>query len=371
MTPRSPDEPHRTATPLELFFDLVFVVAVAQAAAALHHGITEGHAADALVSFGLVFFGIWWAWMSFTWFAASYDTDDIPYRLLVFVQMSGALIVASGVEPVFEHRDFTLPVLGYIIMRVAEVSQWLRAAASDPTHRSTTLRYAVGIALCQVAWASLLILPASLRVPSFLLFALAELLVPLWAEHVTPTTWQAHHIQERYGLFTILVLGEAIVSTSFAIQAALGEGELNPLIGPLIGSLLIVYSLWWLYFYQSGRRLTLSRRDAFIWSYGHFFIFTATAAVGAGLAVVLDQITHHAEISATEAGMALAIPAAVYVVSLWVLREHPLATTLFDRLVFPVTAVLILLTPFTGQAMLLTGILLAILVVIRLVRHLE
>jgi low temperature requirement protein LtrA len=61
MSPRSPDEPHRVATPLELFFDLVFVVAIAQASAALHHGIAAGHADSALVNFGLAFFGIWWA----------------------------------------------------------------------------------------------------------------------------------------------------------------------------------------------------------------------------------------------------------------------------------------------------------------------
>jgi len=98
MKPRSPDEAHRASTPLELLFDLVFVVAVAQAASGLHHGIAEGHMTDSLVSFGMVFFAIWWAWMSFTWFASAYDNDDILYRLLVFVQMTGALIVASGLR---------------------------------------------------------------------------------------------------------------------------------------------------------------------------------------------------------------------------------------------------------------------------------
>src|SRR5687767_15208977 len=128
MKPRSPDEAHRASTPLELLFDLVFVVAVARAASALHHGIAEGHPAETVVSYGMVFFGIWWAWMNFTWFASAYDTDDIPYRLLVFVQMTGALIVASGVEPVFADRDLTIPVIGYLVMRVASTAQWLRAA---------------------------------------------------------------------------------------------------------------------------------------------------------------------------------------------------------------------------------------------------
>ena len=100
-------------------------------------------------------------------------------------------------------------------------------------------------------------------------------------------------------------------------------------------------------------------------------VFGATAAVGAGLAVVIDQVTHHAEISAAGAGMAVALPVSIFVFSLWILHEQPSAKGTMDKLLHPITAVLILLTPFTGQAVLLTGILLAILVAIRWVRHLE
>ena len=88
--------PHRPATSLELLFDLVFVVAIAQAASRLHHGIVAGHTGEALLSYGMVFFAVWWAWMNFTWFASGYDTDDVPYRLLVLVQLIGALILAAG-----------------------------------------------------------------------------------------------------------------------------------------------------------------------------------------------------------------------------------------------------------------------------------
>ena len=91
MIARSPHEAHRTATPLELFFDLVFVVAIAQAASGLHHAVAELHALDGLIGYLMVFFAIWWAWMAFTWFASAYDCDDVPYRLLVFVQIAGAL----------------------------------------------------------------------------------------------------------------------------------------------------------------------------------------------------------------------------------------------------------------------------------------
>jgi low temperature requirement protein LtrA len=369
---RSPDEAHRAATPLELLFDLVIVVAVAQAASYLHHGIAEGHAAETLVSYGLVFFGIWWAWMNFTWFASAYDNGDVPYRLTVFVQMTGALILASGLEPFFTHLDPTITIMGYVVMRVAQVTHWLRAARSDPEHRPADLRYAVGIGLAQVGWVILLFLPRQFYLPGLILGALVELLIPVWAERASPTPWHSHHIRERYGLFTIIVLGESILSTSLAIQSAADEGAMNAgLVPVIIGGLLVVYSMWWLYFYHRVPHLVASGITAFIWGYGHFFIFAATAAVGAGLAVVIDQVTHHAEISTAGAGMAVALPSAIYVFSLWILQEQPRAKNAIDSLVHPLTAVLILLTPFIGQAVLLTGILLAILVAVRLVRHLE
>lgn len=372
MRPRSPEEAHRAATPLELLFDLVFVVAVAQAAANLHHGIAEGHVAETLVSYILVFFGIWWAWMGFTWFASSYDNDDIPYRLLVFVQMTGALIVASGVERVFAERDLTITVVGYVVMRVAGVAQWIRAAQSDPEHRPAAIRYALGTVVCQIFWVLLLFTPKEIHVAGFFLLVLVELIVPIWAESYSPTTWHMHHIRERYGLFTILVLGETILSTSVAIQSAADEGGMSSsLISIIIGGLLIVYSMWWLYFNSHTRLQIGSLRVAFIWAYGQYLVFAATAAVGAGLAVVIDQLTHHAEISTVAAGVAVAIPSAIYVLSLWVLQEHPRANKIIDTVLHPVTAALILFTPFTEQPVLLTGLLLAALVVIRLVRHLE
>ena len=126
MRLRDPAEPGRTASTLELFFDLVFVVAVSIAAVQLHHALTENHIVDGVVSYAFVFFAIWWAWMNFTWFATSFGTDDWLYRVLTFVQMAGVLVLAAGIEPAFVDHEFTLVVFGYVVMRVAMVAQWLR-----------------------------------------------------------------------------------------------------------------------------------------------------------------------------------------------------------------------------------------------------
>ena len=134
MVGRDRDEPHRAATPLELLFDLCFVVGVAQVAAQLHHSEAEAHFLEALLGYILVFFGIWWAWVNFTWFASAYDTDDVPYRVLTMLQIGGVLVLAAGVPAAFTTGDYRVAVAGYVIMRLVMVVQWLRAARECPSH---------------------------------------------------------------------------------------------------------------------------------------------------------------------------------------------------------------------------------------------
>lgn len=153
MTARSRDEDHRAATPLELFFDLCFVVAIAQAGARLVHALAEGHPGTGVIGYFFVFFGVWWAWMNFTWFASAYDCDDVPYRIATLVQISGVLVYAAGVSQAFDENDWTVAVIGYIIMRVALTAQWLRAAAGERgAARASALKYAAGLVVCQAGF---------------------------------------------------------------------------------------------------------------------------------------------------------------------------------------------------------------------------
>lgn len=365
MTARSPHEAHRAATPLELLFDLVFVVAIAQAASGLHHSIAEAHALEGLIGYLMVFFAIWWAWMTFTWFASAYDCDDVPYRLAVFVQIAGALIMAAGVPAMLESRTPNAATVGgYVVMRLAVVAQWLRVAAADPGHRTTAHRYALGITALQIAWVTMLFV-RTLWVPGFLIFAALELVVPVWAERAAPTTWHPRHIAERYGLLTLIVLGESILAATVAIQTAWASGEALSALAPLIiGGLLIVYSMWWMYFDRPVHDLLTSLRKAIIWGYGHYMVFAAAAAVGAGLAVAVDQATGQAKIGATAAGAAVAIPVAVFLLCLWFLHYRPEYRQ--TRLLGPIAAVIVLMTPFTGHAVPLTGAILATLVGVKL-----
>jgi low temperature requirement protein LtrA len=366
MTARSPHEAHRASTPLELLFDLVFVVAIAQAASGLHHAISAAHALEGLIGYLMVFFAIWWAWMNFTWFASAYDCDDVLYRLAVFVQIAGALIMAGGVTAMFETRAPNLATIGgYVVMRLALVAQWLRAAVSDQARRKTGHRYAVGITVLQLAWIAPLFVPG-IWIPAFLALAALELALPVWAEGAVPTTWHPHHIAERYGLLTLIVLGESILAATVAVQSALTSGEaLSALLPLIIGGLLIVYSMWWMYFDRPVHDLLTSLRKAIVWGYGHYLVFASAAAVGAGLAVSVDYATHHAKITSVAAGAAVAVPVAVFLLCLWFLHDRPGYGK--TRVMGPVAAALILLTPYSGHAVLLTGTILTALVAVKLV----
>jgi low temperature requirement protein LtrA len=367
MVARVTEEEHRSATVLELFFDLCFVVAVASAASALHHQVAEDHAGDGVAGYATVFFAIWWAWMNFTWFASAYDTDDVAYRLTTLVQIAGALILAAGVPDAMDGADFAVITVGYVVMRLAMVAQWLRAAATDPPHRRSSLRYAVGITILQVGWVLRLFLPQGTGYASFLVLAAAELAVPLLAERAAPTTWHPRHIAERYGLFTLIVLGECVLSSTLAIQAALAENAaLADLATTAAGGLLTVFGMWWLYFAKESHGLLTSLRAGIVWGYGHYVVFASAAAVGAGLAVNVDYVTHHAAIGARGAAAAFTIPVALFLLAVWALVVRPHHLGSWHASVTPVTAVLVLAATFTAEPVLVTGLLVAVMIAVSL-----
>jgi low temperature requirement protein LtrA len=326
MRSRDAAQEHRAATPLELLFDLTFVVAVALLASELAHSIEGDHAAEGLLGYLMVFFAIWWAWMNFTWFASAYDTDDVAYRLLTMVQMGGVLVLAAGVPAAFESKSFGVVTLGYVIMRVAMVAQWLRAARGDVARRSACRRYAAGTTVVQVGWVLRLLLPPAWGLVGFFALVAAEVLVPVWAERVQGTAWHPHHIAERYGLFTIIVLGECVLAATTAIQGAFTEsGASLDLVVLGAGALMLLFGLWWMYFLKpAGAGLERRRHLSFVWGYGHYAVFAALAALGAGLEVTAEALTHHIDASPVLVAYAVAVPTAVFLVLVWAIHA-PLA----------------------------------------------
>jgi low temperature requirement protein LtrA len=368
MTARSTQESHRVSSNLELLFDLTFVVAVSSITRQLAHGIEGGHGRDVLTPFLQVFFAIWWAWMNFTWFASSYDTDDVIYRLMTLLQMSGVLVLAAGVPSAINHADYRAVTVGYLIMRVGMVAQWLRAAKEDPASRSIGLRYAAGIAAVQVGWVLRLlladndVLPKGWLLPIFVVLVIFELAVPPWAERKVSTSWHPHHISERYGLFTIILLGESVLAASQGVDRAVGDKGLSgQLVTIALAGLVLLFALWWLYFLEPVADGLAQRRErSYLWGYGHYGIFASLAALAAGLEVAVVQTGEHDPVSSIVVGYAIAIPVAVFLTLLWALSALLVSEPAIRPQVSLGGAFVVLLIPLASSVLRPAGIIVAI-----------
>ncbi|WP_312718558.1 low temperature requirement protein A [Mobilicoccus sp.] len=363
MTPRDPHEPGRTASTLELFFDLVFVVAVSTASAELHHALAEGHVRDGLIRYAVVFFGIWWAWMNFTWFATSFDADDWLYRVLTVVQMGGVLTLAAGIEPTFQQNDYRILVFGYVIMRLAMVAQWLRASLAGGHTRRTTLTYAAGIALVQCLWLAWLLLSGTPAQVCLGVLIAAELAIPVIAEARGRTPSHPHHITERYGLFTLIVLGESLLASANAIFAARSEQQAyGPLISLAALVLTITATLWWIYFWPEHHHCIGGMRRSLRYGYVHYIVFASAAAVSVGIEIQIDALTGHSPLGTVGDGYSVAIPVAVFLLSLWWIAIREQADRMV-RVVVPLAAALILVDPLLSTPILSTAVILVLVVV--------
>ncbi len=351
LSPRDPQEDHRAATPLELFADLCYVVAVAQAGLTLHHEIVEGHAAHGLLFFAMAFFAIFWAWLNFAWFNSAYDPDDTLHRLLTLLQIFGSLVLAAGVPRIFE-GDFALGIIGYAIMRVGLVLMWLRAAAGHPERRTTAMRYAIGLIVVQAGWVTVLLVTGGyMPVWLFVLGVTLDFAVPFYAERAGATPWHPHHIAERYGLFFIIVLGETVLSVALALQVALDkENPPAALASVIAGGVLITFCAWWLYFNRDDAAVLTGNDVGFVWGFGHYVIFGSVAAFGAGLAARVEYYEHYADVSDIVSSAFVSVPVGAFLVASWFIcvRLHDAsARTMVPFAVAIVASLALIWVPYT------------------------
>ncbi|MBM7504330.1 low temperature requirement protein A [Agromyces aurantiacus] len=332
MRGRDPLEPHRTATPLELFYDLVFVVAFSQAGTQAANLLAAGSTGPALMGFTFALFAICWAWITYAWLASAYDNDDVFFRIATMVQMIGVIMLALGLPETYASIDAgadlenRVVIAGYVVMRVAVVALWLRAARHDPARRRTALTYASLVSIVQVGWVALLVASPSLEgaFAGWAILVACELAVPVIAERRDGgTPWHPHHIAERYGLLVIITLGEVVVGTVLAISAVVEEQgwDLEAVL-TAFGGTLLAFGMWWVYFLMPFAPLLARRRGwaAFAWGYGHIPVFGAVAATGAGLHVAALVVEETATVDDVVAVVAVAVPVAVFVIVLFVLE---------------------------------------------------
>jgi low temperature requirement protein LtrA len=324
MSGRDIHEAHRVSTPLELLFDLTFATAFAIVGQQLSHSLSAGSVAAAFLSFSISTVAICWAWMSYSWFASAYDTDDWTFRSATMVQMVGVIVLALGVPQLFRSvteaspPDLSTMVTGYIIMRAAMIFLWLRAAADDPIRRHALIAQALLVLVAQVLWTLLIFLQLAPEAAFGTVLGLGcvEVFGPvLIYRRLGIPPWHAHHIAERYGLLVMIALGECVAGAVAMVNvyAHMAEWRFTPvLIATACVSL--TFGCWWLYFTTPFGEFLQNRRErAFGWSYVHLLIFPSIVAMGAGLQVAAQFVAKQSELTATTALAVTATSLGIYV----------------------------------------------------------
>ena len=227
----------RRATWLELFFDLVFVVAVAALAGILHDDPTP----VGFFGFFLLFVPVGWAWMSFAYYSDQFDTDDAPFR----VAMLAPATLAVNVEGALGGGSVGF-VAANVVLRVLLVGLYLWAYASAHEARSISARFATGFAVGGVIWTLSLLAPEPVRYGLWALALGVEMAMPVFGySRARSVPGHASHMPERFGLFTLIVLGESIV----VLTSAVIDTDWQPASAlAAVFGFAIAACLWWLYF---------------------------------------------------------------------------------------------------------------------------
>ena len=264
----------RRASWLELFYDLVFVVIVAELAHTLEGDISW----RGVGGFAALFVPVWWAWVGTTFYSDRFDTDDLVHRLAI-----GAQMVAAGSMAINIHDGLGETAVGfalsYAAMRGILVLLYLGARVFVPEARALTTHYAIGFALAAAVWGISAFVPPPVRFVLWGLGLLVDFGTPLSAVRLQMRTpIDASHIPERFGLFVIIVLGEAVVSV---VQGSAEVAWRLASAGTAALGFAIALSLWWIYFDNLNetavRRLRVAGQ---IWLYAHLPLVLSVVAAG-------------------------------------------------------------------------------------------
>lgn len=329
MRARDPHERHRTATTLELLYDLTLVVAFSLAGSGFAHSLVGGHIWSGLLAFLFCIFAIVWAWFTFTWFASSYDTDDWGFRLATLVQMIGVVVLALGIGDLFHsfdagYIDNRVIVVGYVIMRLSMISLWLRAARNDPQRRPVLLGYVRVTGIAQIGWvaAAFLPLPTGVLLVALPVLYAIEVGGSLLVEaRIGRLPLHAHHLAERFGLLGIITFGEVVLGTTTAVSALVADSGWSADAAVLaFAGIATVVGMWWVYYALPHGEILHRRRELAIrWTLAHLPLYASIVAVGAGLHAVAYFLEHDSDLGAFGTTMTVAIPLATYLLWVYVL----------------------------------------------------
>ncbi|MEO7994655.1 MAG: low temperature requirement protein A [bacterium] len=282
-------ERDRHATWLELFYDLAFVAAVAQ----LSHRLSGDYTLRGLVDFVALFVPVWWGWTGHTFYLTRFDSDDLIHRLLALGQIAAVAVLAVHINRGLEDQSAEF-ALSYVVLRLILIVEYQRAGHYIPKVRPLVQRYCLGFGVAALLWTISAFVPPPWRFMLWLVGVLVDFAAPLSSSRLH-IQFPPHvmHLPERFGLFTIIVLGEAMV---LAITG-MGSAAMTPYAGLMAWcGLLVAFCLWWGYFngVRGSEFRTLNTLDDvqkyLRWIYIHLPLTMSIVIAGVGIhAVILEQ----------------------------------------------------------------------------------
>ncbi len=335
---RTIEESERTATWLELFYDLVFVAAVAIMGTRIVHDTSWTGVVSYLAYFALV----WWLWASHTFYADRYDTDDLVYRLLAGAQMVAVAVIAVSLS-LGDAGSTQAFALGYTLARVVLLLLYARAYRHVPETRELVRGYLIGFGAASALWLISIVTPAPAR---FWIWAVAfaiDLATPYAVRKIQAAApLDVSHLPERFGLFTILVLGESIVAVTVGLSHV--SWQVSTTVVGVFG-LGAATCLWWINFENLDGFVVRRRGEGknwrpTVWIYGHLPLAAALATFGVSIELAIVGADHgHGYPTAarwllvTSVAFALASMAAIQFASIRDGHDHLRRAAIRNRLV--------------------------------------
>jgi low temperature requirement protein LtrA len=289
------DKGHRQATWLELFFDLAFVISVA----ALTKMLVANTTLEGLALYTGLFFAVFWAWNQLTWYSTHFDNGDVFFKIIYLGAILSVLILAASIERITQ-GDTKLFIISYVLLQVILATGWVRVFI----HRRKLRPFSLVILINPIIGGIIFLISLLFPIPQQYYIWAVALIVQTSAVYIAWKTKKInipvhrHHIVERYCLFTIIVMGETLVSVSVGLSSVPNsDGIITAIFG-----FVIIACIWWTYFNWNFKNIKKFEvlSNLFFFGYGHFFVFLAIAAFGAGLELAIHSAVHDGHLTLLE-----------------------------------------------------------------------
>jgi low temperature requirement protein LtrA len=305
---------HRKVTWLELFFDLIFVVVVAE----LSHYLAKHVSLEGAGNFILLFLPVWWVWIGATYYNERFETEGLENRIFTFLQIIGAAGLA-----IFAHDGLGKTSVGfalsYVLSRSIITYLWIRGGYHDRRFLPTAKRFGTSFSISIACFVLSVFVPPPQRFVLWGIGLVLDVTAPLFAirQQALLPKFSSSKLPERFGLFLIIVLGESVVAV---VQGLAAKPELSPLaVGTGILALALAFGIWWIYFdFVARRPPKYGIGWVYAWNYLHMPLVIAVTATGAG---ILNTIANEQAVLSDPVRMLIAISVGISLTAIALLEN--------------------------------------------------